>query len=323
MTADRHIILVLAKAMVTFALVYWLYAQMETGATLEVVAGIEPGLLLLAVCLHCMVFILSALRWWLLLSTANVSLPFSRTLPSYYLGVFLNNFLPTSMGGDVARIVHLRLRGLSTKALISSSLVDRIIGLTVVIMIGACSVLVSPMIPLDTDKTAALVVVAVAVLLSPFLLMTPHAVRLVNRFTEKYHGTRLRLAILEIISLCQSYRRAGSVLLAAYSITVLMQCIVVFIYFLLGNGIGINIPLLTYFTIIPLVFVATSLPISIGGLGVREGALVGMLVATGVNSQLAISLSILYLIILWVASLPGAVAIFVNSIARRLDRNTA
>jgi uncharacterized protein (TIRG00374 family) len=323
MTAYRHIILVLIKVMVTSALVYWLYVQMETGATLEVVTGIEPGRLLLAVCLHCMVFILSALRWWLLLSTTNVSLPFSRALPSYYLGVFLNNFLPTSMGGDVARIVHLRLRGLSTKALISSSLVDRIIGLTVVTMIGACSVLASPMIPLDPDKATALVLVAFAVLLSPLLLMTPHAVRLVNRFTEKYHGTRLRLAILEIVSLCQSYRRARSVLLAAYSITVLMQCIVVFIYFLLGNGIGVDIPLLTYFTFIPLVFIVASLPISIGGLGVREGALVGMLVATGVDSQLAISLSILYLIVLWIASLPGAVAIFVNSIMRRLDRNTA
>lgn len=323
MTAYRHIILVLIKVMVTSALVYWLYVQMETGVTLEVVTGVESGLLVLAVFLHCMVFILSALRWWLLLSTTNVSLPFSRVLPSYYLGVFLNNFLPTSMGGDVVRIVHLRLRGLSMKALIGSSLVDRIIGLTVVTMIGACSVLASPMILLDPGKVAALVLVAFAVFLSPLLLMTPHAVRLVNRFTKKYHGTRLRLAILEIISLCQSYRRARSVLLAAYSITLLMQCIVVFIYFVLGNGIGIDIPLLTYFTFVPLVFVVASLPISIGGLGVREGALVGMLVATGVDNQLGISLSILYLIVLWTASLPGAVSIFVNSIARLLGRNTA
>jgi Lysylphosphatidylglycerol synthase TM region len=162
MTADRRIILVLIKVMVTFALVYWLYAQMQTGTTLEVITGVEPGYLLLAVCLHCMVFILSALRWWLLLSTTNVSLPFSRALPSYYLGVFLNNFLPTSMGGDVARIVHLRLRGLNTKALIGSSLVDRIIGLTVVIMIGACGVLASPMIPFDTVKATALVLVGFA-----------------------------------------------------------------------------------------------------------------------------------------------------------------
>lgn len=322
MTAYRHIFFVLIKVLVTSALVYWLYVQMETGTTLDVVTGIEPSLLLFVICLHCMVFVLSALRWWLLLSTANVSLPFSRALPSYYLGVFLNNFLPTSMGGDVARIVHLRLRGLSTKALIGSSLVDRIIGLTVVIMIGACAIIVSPMIPLNPDMVTVLAFIAFAALLSPLLLMTPYAVELVNRFTKKYHGTRLRLAILEIVSLCQSYRRARPVLLAAYGITVLMQCIIVFIYFLLGNGIGVNIPLLAYFTIIPLVFVVTSLPISIGGLGVREGALVGMLVAAGANNQLAISLSILYLIVLWIASLPGAVAIFANSIMRRRNCNT-
>jgi uncharacterized protein (TIRG00374 family) len=322
LTAYRHIFLILAKVAVTSVLVYWLYVQMGTGAALEAVTGIGSGRLLLAVGLHCMVFILSALRWWLLLSTTNAPLPFSRALPSYYLGVFLNNFLPTSMGGDVARIVHLRLRGLSTKALIGSALVDRIIGLTVIITIGAFSALAAPTIPLGADKVTALAFLALAALVTPLLLMTPHAVRLVNRFAERYHGTRIRRAIIEIVGLCQSYRRAKPVLLAAYGITVLMQCIVIFIYFLLGNGIGVGLTLLTYFAVIPLVFVAASLPISIGGLGVREGVLVGMLVAARVDGQLALGLSILYLLVLWTASLPGAFVILAGTLMRRRDHNT-
>ena len=321
MTAYRHIFLILAKVAVTSALVYWLYVQMGTGAALEAVTGIGSGRLLLAIGLHGMVFILSALRWWLLLSTTNAALPFSRALPSYYLGVFLNNFLPTSMG-DVARIVHLRLRGLSTKALIGSALVDRIIGLTVIITIGTFSALASPVIPLGADKVTALAFLALAVLVTPLLLMTPRAVRLVNRFAERYRGTRIRRAIIEIVGLCQSYRRAKPVLLAAYGITVLMQCIVIFIYFLLGNGIGVGLTLLAYFAVIPLVFVAASLPISIGGLGVREGVLVGMLVAARVDGQLALGLSILYLLVLWTASLPGALVILAGALTRRRDRNT-
>ncbi len=44
----------------------------------------------------------------------------------------------------------------------------------------------------------------------------------------------------------------------------------------------------------------------IGGLGIREGTLVGMLVAAGANLPLAINLSLVYLIVLWISTLPGA-----------------
>jgi uncharacterized membrane protein YbhN (UPF0104 family) len=50
-------------------------------------------------------------------------------------------------------------------------------------------------------------------------------------------------------------------------------------------------------------------PVSIGGLGIREGTLVGMLVAAGTNLQLAISLSLVYLLVLWLSALPGALVL--------------
>jgi len=70
-----------------------------------------------------------------------------------------------------------------------------------------------------------------------------------------------------------------------------------------------DIPFSIYFTIIPIVFVASSLPISIGGLGVRESVLVSLLLFFQVDPQMAIALSLLYFAIIVLITLPGAILI--------------
>jgi hypothetical protein len=67
---------------------------------------------------------------------------------------------------------------------------------------------------------------------------------------------------------------------------------------------------------IPAVFLAASLPVSIGGLGVREGTLVGMLVTAGADLKTAINLSLAYLLVLWISSVPGALVILSSRIRK-------
>lgn len=66
-----------------------------------------------------------------------------------------------------------------------------------------------------------------------------------------------------------------------------------------------NIDLLALFAIVPIVFVISSLPISVGGHGVREGALVALLAASGVRFEAAATLSLLYLLVYLVSTTPG------------------
>lgn len=84
-----------------------------------------------------------------------------------------------------------------------------------------------------------------------------------------------------------------------------MQALAIWIYYYLGTNIGIELSPATYYVIIPIVFLVTNIPLSIGGLGIREGALVALLVSVNINSQLAITLSLLYLFVLWLSSAPG------------------
>ncbi len=79
--------------------------------------------------------IVGCARWWVLIG---------------HLGIFFNNFLPTGVGSDVARAMHLNSREHNAKSFISSALADRIIGLVVMLVMGAFSILIST--ELRTDR---------------------------------------------------------------------------------------------------------------------------------------------------------------------------
>jgi hypothetical protein len=98
-----------------------------------------------------------------------------------------------------------------------------------------------------------------------------------------------------------------------------MQGLAIWIYYYLGASIGIELSPMTYYTIIPIVFLVTSIPLSIGGLGIREGALVALLMSVNIDTQLAITLSLLFLFVLWLSSVPGA-AVMAFGVGKSLGR---
>jgi uncharacterized membrane protein YbhN (UPF0104 family) len=91
----------------------------------------------------------------------------------------------------------------------------------------------------------------------------------------------------------------------ALVLSIVMQSIEVFIYMSLGHDLGLGLPMGSYFAVVPLALMAAGLPISLGGLGVREGVLVGLLVFMGADRQTALAVAVLFLMVVWTSVLPG------------------
>jgi uncharacterized protein (TIRG00374 family) len=300
------------KLGVTLGLFSWLLSRIELDAVSGILAGVRGVDILIAIGLHTVAILLGGLRWWLLLGHTGASGPFRSIFPSYYLGIFFNNILPTGVGGDVVRTLHLKLRGHSLKSLVSSAIVDRLIGLGMILMIGSAALLAWPGAHFDDNSRRLALALLLAVPLSAGLLFVPPLGAWLERLHGRYRHTRVRGALLDLIRMCYSYRAGKSLVLAAVAITVGMQSLVILCYYLLGNSVGIALPAIAYFAVVPVVLLAASLPISLGGLGVREGALVGLLLVMNVGSQPAIALSLLFLFVLWVSSAPGALVLLAS-----------
>ncbi|KPK53730.1 MAG: hypothetical protein AMS22_07020 [Thiotrichales bacterium SG8_50] len=302
-------LIVTAKILATGALLYWLLAGTDFQNLERSISSTNAGAITAAVALHVLGFVLGGFRWWLVARDAGIDRPFGALFPSYYLGVFLNNFLPTGIGGDVVRIAHLKHRQVSLRKLVASSVGDRIIGLAVVLCTGVTALSFFPGIAL-TRSTRVLLITAVLVGICLFWLATrPTVGAYLDHLVVRFKSTKWRKAGLQTLQLLHRIPQRTGLVLAAAALSLIVQSCIISAYYILAISIDIWQPLLLYFFVIPVVFLAATLPISIGGLGVREGVFVTLLVAAGVDKAAALSLSLLYLAVLWLSSLPGALVL--------------
>jgi len=183
--------------------------------------------------------------------------------------------------------------------------------IVMLIVATACAVFLP--LGLSTTVRSSAIILLASCIGGAALALTPWTGSLLKWLQRHSRETKIRRGIVDSVLLCYSYRSQPALLLLAALISVLAQSLIILAFVLLGHGIGLDVPVATYFVIVPIVFVAAMLPISLGGLGVREGVLVGLLIAFGADRQLAIGLSLLYLFVLWLSTLPGAAVLLLGA----------
>ena len=305
----------------TLLLFWWLSSQLDTKEFSRLIYQTQLWPIIgLSIILQSLAFGLGSLRWLILLKAHQVPCNYWEVLSSYYLGVFFNNFLPTSIGGDLIRTLRLHLAGYALEPLIATSILDRIIGLIVVLVLGTVAL---PFWhhPLLDDWMRWIPIMLTMVTLAFFYLVLYLLDARLAHYERLFDRPILRV-LFQILQICCATHRSKGALLITVVLTLLLQSLVVFIYNLLGEYIGITIPLPVYFISSLAVFVAATLPISVGGLGVREGTLVGVLVFAGAEVHQATVLSLLYLAVLWAATLPGGCIFLITRFQRAVPENS-
>jgi uncharacterized protein (TIRG00374 family) len=304
---SKGILVFLLKALVTAGCLWWLSSYFDYVQVRGALAGLSPLLLILAIILHFLSFVAGGVRWWLLFRHLGGGITFRQVWPSYYLGVFYNNLLPSLYGGDIARTARLYAAGMSGSSLVSSAFFDRVLGLAAVISMGIFAMAFSPA---DIENKVAAGMFGLGllvVLLVTALVMLPRwAISLDSGLGKRWPRLHAVLACFP------RFREAPGLVLAAFGLSVLNQLLVVLVFILLAPGLGVHIPVFQFMVILMLVFLIASLPISLGGLGAREGAMMSLLLPLGVEPASVIALSVGYLLVLWACTLPGAFMLLLN-----------
>ena len=300
-----HAPLWIAKTLVTTGLLVWLARHVDLD---QAVAGLQKlgyPVFALALATHALAFLGMTLRWWLLLRQELPNIPWRRVFPSYYLGVFFNLVLPSGFGGDAARTVHLGWAGLRLAPLINSLILDRAVGLLTILLMGCAAVWFAPPEAFGVAARQATTLTAIALLAGLGVYFTRWPAAVIARLGTRVRSKTMRALVDTLLACCAPGARPLQ-FLGIVAISLVAQLLVVAVYVLLGDALGIALAVESYLSVLPLVFLVSALPISIGGLGVRESALVTLLGTLGVASSQAAALSLAYLLVLWAASLPGA-----------------
>lgn len=241
--------------------------------------------------------LISSLRWQLLAEPLDFTDSYWRYVRLYFVGMFFNLVLPTSVGGDVVRAWYLGgERGRRGPAFLTV-LADRGIGVAVLVVMACVAAVFVPiqmpgwMVTVVGGLAAGCVVGAVLI---PFL---PALTRIV------WIGPKL----VPLVELVQLYLGQPGLLLSVTILSLLVQLSSVSQVWLVSVGLGLDVSFGYLAVVVPLVSLLTLVPISLNGMGLREVGLVVLLAPVDVTAAQAVSLSLLHFAINLVGSLMGGV----------------
>lgn len=281
------------RSFVSLALIVIIFLQIDFRSLAQVFLSVNPVLFLLAGLLFVAQQVLTAFSWAILLRTKQNNLPFKKVLEAHIVGNFLGTFMPSSLGYDVARVFRLSKHLARRVDAISSMFVCRIIGL-LVLLLFAFGVSI-PVSQLDHDaNTLGLVIGILAVfLLTLGLLFNERFMRTLGRLFDSTGLHSIKEKLRQVYLSIREYSSQRAAVLQVGLITLILQVLgILFIYFV-GLSLGISVPLMYYFIFIPIIVVITLLPISVAGIGLREGSFVYFFSHVGATEPQALSMSLL------------------------------
>ena len=297
------------KVGVSAALLAFLLSRVDRGAMAGALRGAWLSLLLLCIPLYGVGQLLSTLRWQVLLEAEGIRVPLRRLLLLYLEGMFFSLFLPTAVGGDVVRgyrIWHLTRAG---EGALASILVERLTGFVAMVGIAAATTAAALTTGALRDTSVVLFVAVVAAGLAGAIgvLMSPAALRLVDRLLAGRTDVGFMQGVRRFGEAMQRYRGHGRAVIAALGMSLGFQTLLIFLVYLVALALRLPVHFMPFLIFIPMVNVISMVPISLGGLGVREGGIVYLLGKIGVEPAGALTLSLLWFAIVAVTSLPGGI----------------
>ena len=274
----------------------------------ETLARIEPSSFAAAVGILLLGLLLLALRWKVLLDAAGVAVPLPTAMRLVLVGYFFNFLLPTTVGGDVARVMGLRHR--TGLAVVSSSvLVERMLGFGCLLAIGLAASWQVPSLAVTRNAlavaTAIFAVGTALVLVGPLPSAGPSAVG------RALHG--LRRVAIEV----RAYGFRPAALAAAFVLSIAWQLALVLVNTTLSSGLGGVAPFGSLLALVPVIQAITMIPVSVGGLGVRELGYEYFFRASGFEPAGAVALAASFLGATVVVALAGGVAYLAGSARER------
>ncbi|WP_028580375.1 lysylphosphatidylglycerol synthase transmembrane domain-containing protein [Desulfogranum japonicum] len=279
----------LARALTSILILGVLFTQLPIAEFGQTFSKISFTLWGLVVTVFILGHLVGAAKWNVLINIGQGGFSYLPTVRYYFAGLFANLFLPSIAGGDVVRAgLAIRQNSMEKEAVVLGSLLDRfldMVALALLIMFGA---LFSPLGLGVEDRWRILwVCILLASLFIGVLLFV--VVPIPSSTPAKV------LAIIERVRsiLRQLFLRPQKAILGLF-LALLIQGTFVVINAFLAKHIGLDLPLAVWFLAWPLAKLTATLPISLGGLGVREAALSIFLGKFGVSMVAAVSLGLMW-----------------------------
>lgn len=295
------------RVIVSFGLLALLTASIDFDETLSVLAGTDLLILAGALLVAFLIFFISGYRWYQLIRSNQHSLRFSQCLKLTFISNFLGLFLPGTIGVEAVRVYGMARATKATAGSMTSVFLDRFLAVFSQFLLAMAAILLSPTSVPQVVQTLAVLGLC-AMLIGAGAMMNARFRKLSLALLPGRWLAKPRGFLEKIYTALDEYRGRTGLFAQAVVLALSMQIMRAVFYWIVALSVGLELPLVAFIMILPIVNIAALIPISIAGLGTREVVFVAMLSPFGVSAATAYAVSLLaFFIGAVVPALPGGV----------------
>ena len=299
----------LLKILVSAVLIlYILIYQVNLAEVWVVLTAVHVAPLLLGALIMILGVVLRSYRWQVLLNALDIRVPLGRLTYLYFFGSLFNLFLPSGMGGDAVKMAKLAQETGQVPESIGTTLVERATGLWVLFILALAALPFSSAY-LPAAWIVPITVITIAGVIGGWLVMgTPLLPWLGSKI--KLPGQAYFLRFYRSVS-----QLGWRALTLACLISLIFDLLLIWVAYLIAASLDVSLPLGIFFIFTPLISLSLTLPISVGGLGVREQTYILLFQAVNVSAETAVAMSLLfYLLTTFLTGLIGGLLFMIESI---------
>lgn len=298
-----------ARAVFGFAGFALLLLLLDPAETWRVLTQCRGDYVALSLGLMGLVMVIRAHRWWMITRGIGLPMPYLALLEITIVSTYFNLFLPGSLGGDAyraytaARLSDRKIRSVAGVA------IERLTGLVALLLVGVVATLLThDIVPLERDillSGCALIVLALAV---GYWAMC-RARFLYERFSHRLPAFVARRVSPErweiILKTTEDVASRRSTFAAATATGVVLQIVVLSTYYTTSLALGGVVPIHYFFVFFPIIELAGMVPVTVNGMGIKEGLVVLFLNLAAVPPSFSMGLAILNRLLALVFGLAG------------------
>lgn len=274
----------LAGTVLALGLLFWLLLQQDWTVIRSHLNRLPVWIMVIGFLLYLIGQVLNAWRWHVLLRAQEVAIKFGQTLRIVFAGAFASNVLPTTIGGDVLRLVSINAYTGNQGMSLASLVLDRLVNLAAFITVAPFSV---------------------TVLLAPRLTPLMHGAWFASPILTKLKVWLVKV-FRQFLDAYKLWANKPVYLIRAFIISWFSIFVIFLALWLMANSLGIVVRLDQVMGITAMTYLITLLPISINGYGLRELVITYFYMRLGASAEQAAIFALLSRFLLMAATLPGA-----------------
>jgi glycosyltransferase 2 family protein len=309
----------LIKAGISVSLLVIILTNIDWETALKNISSANLTLLFWALVLNLVERAELTYKWNLLIRIRGIIVSFGRLFLINSIGGFLGMFLPSSLGTDVVRGFYLAKNNSEKSVSFSSIFVDRVLGMFSLLLLCLISIFFAGEIISQFDFQVYIIIISAAVIILFYFFQKKETAFFLQKIIKKVKHQKILEKGLKLHASILEYKKFPKTLLFTFIITLFVQITRILTYYLVALAFGVSVPFVYFILFIPIIMLVIMIPISIGGLGVREGTFVAFFTLAGMSMNDAIIISFIssFIDTINTVLLGGGGYLFYNSPAKK------